>query len=79
MAQDFHRAFGLGESPRYIATVDADGVALAAIKGLHARVRAQGHTIGSLKDEVALLKSVLRVQGEQITALQREVKRLAAG
>jgi hypothetical protein len=33
MGQDFHRAFGLGESSRYIATVDADGV-LAAIKGV---------------------------------------------
>ncbi len=39
MAQDFHAAFGLGASDRSIATVDADGVALAAIQGLHHRTR----------------------------------------
>ncbi len=33
-AQDFRRAFGLGDTDKAIATVDADGVALAAIKGL---------------------------------------------
>ena len=38
MAQDFHAAFGLGESDRTITTVDADGVALAAIQGLNAKL-----------------------------------------
>jgi hypothetical protein len=41
MAQDFHAAFGLGETPKGISTVDADGVALAAIQGLHQTVRQQ--------------------------------------
>lgn len=34
MAQDFHGAFGVGPDDTHITTVDADGVALAAIKGL---------------------------------------------
>lgn len=34
MAQDFHAAFGFGNSDTAIATVDADGVALAAIQAL---------------------------------------------
>jgi hypothetical protein len=38
MAQDFRAAFGLGEIPTAIATVDADGVALAAIQGLNEKV-----------------------------------------
>lgn len=38
MAQDFKATFGLGEDDRYIATVDADGVALAAIQALNRRV-----------------------------------------
>jgi hypothetical protein len=38
MAQDFHAAFGLGESDRTITSVDADGVALAAIQGLNAKL-----------------------------------------
>jgi hypothetical protein len=36
MAQDFYAAFGLGDSERHITTIDADGVALAAIQGLAA-------------------------------------------
>lgn len=35
-AQDFSRAFGLGADDRHIATLDANGVALAAIKALRA-------------------------------------------
>jgi len=35
MAQDFYAAFGLGEDEKYISTIDADGVALAAIQGLY--------------------------------------------
>jgi hypothetical protein len=38
MAQDFHAAFGLGEDDKHIATVDADGVALAAIQGLNQKL-----------------------------------------
>ncbi len=34
MAQDFHAAFGLGDDNRSISTVDASGVALAAIRAL---------------------------------------------
>jgi hypothetical protein len=36
MAQDFYAAFGVGDDDTHITTVDADGVALAAIQGLYA-------------------------------------------
>ena len=35
VAQDFHAAFRVGTDDKHIATVDADGVALAAIQGLN--------------------------------------------
>ncbi len=38
MAQDFHAAFGVGPDDKHIATVDADGVALAAIQGLNQKL-----------------------------------------
>jgi hypothetical protein len=38
MAQDFYAAFGVGEDDKHITSIDEDGVALAAIKALHARV-----------------------------------------
>jgi hypothetical protein len=41
MAQDFYTAFGVGEDRRHIASVDADGVALAAIKGLSRELRTE--------------------------------------
>ena len=33
-AQDFHAAFGLGEDPLRISTIDADGIALAGVSAL---------------------------------------------
>ena len=41
-AQDFHAAFGLGENPLKINTIDADGIALAATKALEERTRDAG-------------------------------------
>ena len=44
MAQDFYAAFGVGADDKHITSIDEDGVALAAIKALHAenaRLRAQ--------------------------------------
>jgi hypothetical protein len=36
MAQDFYAAFGVGADDKHITSIDEDGVALAAIKALHA-------------------------------------------
>jgi hypothetical protein len=50
MAQDFRRAFGLGEDAEHIDTIDADGVALAAIQGLYRQNRVlqrQNHVLGT--------------------------------
>lgn len=56
-AQDFRAAFGLGENDTTINTIDADGAALAAIKGLHVLLQQQGETIEQLKKEIERLKS----------------------
>jgi len=37
-AQDFKAAFGAGENDTTITTIDADGVALAAIQGLNQKL-----------------------------------------
>ena len=39
LQQDFKTAFGVGGSDTGITTVDADGVALAAIQGLNEKLR----------------------------------------
>jgi hypothetical protein len=54
VAEDFFDAFALGPDHQSITTVDADGVALAAIQGLNAKLEAQLDRIGS---EAAKLRS----------------------
>jgi hypothetical protein len=49
MADDFYRAFGLGEMPGAISMVDADGVAMAAVQGLLRRIEQQEQTIRRLE------------------------------
>jgi hypothetical protein len=49
MAEDFHAAFGHGPNNRTITTIDADGVALAAIQGLYELVMEQQAEIQRLK------------------------------
>jgi len=61
MAQDFYAAFQLGETDKGIDTVDADGVALAAIQGLNTLLIEKGQQIAELRSEkdqeIAVLKS----------------------
>lgn len=51
-AEDFHQTFGLGEDDSHIATVDADGVGLAAIKGLADRLESATDRIEELAEEL---------------------------
>lgn len=57
MAEDFHEAFGLGTSPERISTIDADGVALAAIQGLYRLVQERDARIAELEARLAALEA----------------------
>jgi len=54
VAEDFKSAFGLAGDGRGISTVDADGVALAAIQGLNAKLEEQ---IAHLREELEALRA----------------------
>lgn len=56
IAEDFRAAFGLGADGRSISTVDASGVALAAIQGLNARLEAENE---ALKARLAAIEARL--------------------
>jgi len=64
MAQDFRAAFGLGSDDTSIATIDADGIALAAIQGLNARLEGEiakrDAELAALRAELASLRYALR-------------------
>jgi len=85
MAQDFYAAFQLGESDKGIDTVDADGVALAAIQGLNtllveseakaaARLDERDREIAKLRSdkdhEIELLRSESAAQRTRVAALE---------
>lgn len=57
-AQDFRRAFGLGQDSVSIGTVDADGVALAGVQALDARTRALQAENQQLRARLAALEKV---------------------
>jgi Chaperone of endosialidase len=59
MAQDFSAAFGLGEDDKHISTVDADGVALAAIHGLHQMMQRKNREIAQLRRKLRAIEAKL--------------------
>ena len=67
-AQDFHAAFGLGDSELRIGQQDADGVALAAIQGLNSKLDAA----------IAERDARIAAQDREITELRRAVEVLMA-
>ena len=68
VAEDFHAAFGLGDSERAIGVLDAAGVSLAAIQGLNARLEA----------EVARLRARVDDRDAEVARLEREMSSLRA-
>ena len=65
MAQDFFATFGLGADDWHIHVVDASGVALAALQGLHAVVQAQAARLAALERELAALRAALGEPGAE--------------
>jgi hypothetical protein len=66
MAQDFYAAFGLGETDKYIAQGDAQGVALASIQGLYQE----------LKTTKSELQQVIQQRNQEIQSLKDRLQAL---
>lgn len=64
VAQDFSAAFGLGSDDKHITTVDADGVALAAIQGLNQKLEQKETEITELKARLERLERLLQEKQE---------------
>jgi hypothetical protein len=71
MAQDFYKAFGVGEDDRHITSIDEDGIALSAIKALHADVVKVHAENVNLRAENASLR-------DRLAALERKVDALTS-
>lgn len=74
-AQDFHAAFGLGGADKTIASGNRDGVALAAIQGLNAKLEVKlavrDAEVAALRAELAEMRS-LRAELTSLRALVSE-------
>ena len=75
VAQDFHAAFGLGADDKHIATMDADGVALAAIQGLNQKVEAGTHESEARSRRLEAENTALK---QELTALRQRLEKLEA-
>jgi hypothetical protein len=79
MAQDFYAAFALGQDERYISSVDADGVALAAIQGLYQIVQEKESQIAALQAQNADQEKRLNALETRLSNLENHNDRPAAG
>lgn len=70
-AEDFHAAFAVGQDDAHIGTVDADGVALAAIQGLNQLIREKDSEIQELRGQV-------RFMADRLAALEALVDQLVS-
>ena len=59
MAQDFHVAFGLGTSDRFINSGDVDGIALVSIQALYEITQEQASEIDELRAEIDELRQLV--------------------
>jgi hypothetical protein len=69
MAQDFYAAFNVGADDKHIATVDEEGVALAAIQGLNQKVEEKDK-------EILEQESMIQRQSAEIADMKARLEKL---
>jgi len=73
MAQDFYAAFQVGEDDKHIATVDADGVALAGVQALYQLSQEKDRTIKAQGEEIKQLSQQLEELRARLARLEQAV------
>lgn len=73
MAEDFRETFELGDTDESIATVDADGVALAAIQGLAAENERLREKLREGENAVDALRAETETLRERVSTLESAV------
>jgi hypothetical protein len=70
MAQDFMETFGYGTDDRYIAAVDVDGIALAAIQGLNKKLEERDQVIATHSKKLEERDQVIAAQDKKLSDLE---------
>jgi hypothetical protein len=76
MAEDFHDAFDVGSSDEHINSINADGVALAAIQGLSAELDERDGRIDDLETTVEDQRAELAERDGRIDDIEAENEQL---
>jgi hypothetical protein len=76
MAQDFYAAFGVGTDDRHITSIDEDGVALAAIKALHAKIAGLHVENATLRERFVRYEACNAHDASLLAALAKDVEAL---
>ena len=80
MAQDFKAAFPeIGRDDKHIATVDADGVALASIQALHEMVQEKDTQITALQKEISRLENELAKVSSSVSGRLAALEKALSG
>lgn len=74
MAEAFDEAFSLGDSDRHINSINADGVALAAIQGAAERVDELERDLARKDDQIAELEAEREAHEDRIDDLEAELE-----
>ena len=78
VAQDFKAAFNLGADDKHISTVDADGVALAAIQGLYQLMLEKDKQNEEKDRKIEQLARKLEEIESQLAEVRRDARRQRA-
>ncbi len=68
MAQDFYRAFKVGEDDKHISNIDPDGLALAAIQGLNQEIKERDAEIATLEAQIKARKAAFEARLKKLEA-----------
>src|SRR5579875_2776198 len=74
----FYAAFAVGEDDKHITSIDEDGVALAGIKALHARLGALEAANGALRNDERGLHARVTALATENARLRSEVRHSAS-
>ena len=77
MAQDFHKAFGLGKTDKTLSFVDTNGVALASIQALNTKLQEKDLKINALQNQNEMILDQNRAMADKLSQLENMVNTLS--
>lgn len=78
-AEEFYDAFEVGADAEHVAAGDVDGVSLAAIQGMAARLEAQQELIEQQNRHIEDQRAAIEAQRDDLESLRESVESIVSG